>query len=193
MAQDASLKVKYRTKRGFTQTELLIALAVLGLIATFTIPKVMNHITEQHIKTSSKSIIASLQSVLYAATQDGSFTTVNDVIAKDFNYQHYCPPNNVTPPCDTAIWQATQPEIGRPRYITHDGATLTTGAGPGGGGVLISFENGTRGHLNLLFNPTNTTSLNTLPCQPLRPYQLGPSTTASFCTSTLVSYNNLFK
>jgi prepilin-type N-terminal cleavage/methylation domain-containing protein len=190
MAQDASLKVKYRTKRGFTQTELLIALAILGLIATFVIPKVMNHITEQHIKTSSKSIIASLQSVLYAATQDGSFTTVNDVIAKDFNYQHYCPPNNVTPPCDTAIWYTTQPLIEHPRYLTHDGATVLPWSSKN---IMISFENGTRGHINLLFNPTNTTSLNTLPCQPLRPYQLGPSTTDSQCTGTLGRYNDLFK
>ncbi|MCE3236975.1 MAG: hypothetical protein K0Q50_3167, partial [Vampirovibrio sp.] len=34
-------KMRYRSVSGFTLAELLISLAILGVIATFTIPKIL--------------------------------------------------------------------------------------------------------------------------------------------------------
>jgi prepilin-type N-terminal cleavage/methylation domain-containing protein len=48
----------------FTLSELLIALAILGLIATFTVPKVLHGIGEQQSKTVLKETIAMMGQIL---------------------------------------------------------------------------------------------------------------------------------
>ena len=55
-------------KRGFTLAELLIALAILGMIATFTIPKILNSQQNGQKKAAAKEV-ASMLSGAYSAYQ----------------------------------------------------------------------------------------------------------------------------
>ena len=56
---------------GFTLSELLIALAILGLIATFTIPKVLQSTGNQSKEALLKELYASLSEIHYKATLEG--------------------------------------------------------------------------------------------------------------------------
>jgi prepilin-type N-terminal cleavage/methylation domain-containing protein len=81
--------------RGFTLSELLVSIAVLGFIATFTIPKVLQGFTTQREKAVLKETYASVTSLLVEATQT---TTVNGSVASEWfekrlQYVALCPWN----------------------------------------------------------------------------------------------------
>ncbi len=57
-----------KAKFGFTLAELLIALAILGVIVTFTIPKILNSQTNNQKKAVFKETIAALNQLMYLAT-----------------------------------------------------------------------------------------------------------------------------
>ncbi len=61
--------IKY--SKAFTLTELLIALAILGLIAAFTLPKVMNGIQANALETKLKVAITALDGVCAEAYSQG--------------------------------------------------------------------------------------------------------------------------
>lgn len=56
--------LKVNRNHAFTLSELLIALAILGLIATFTIPKVLQNVEANQKKAVFKECYASLSQVL---------------------------------------------------------------------------------------------------------------------------------
>lgn len=81
-----------RFSKGFTLAELLIALAILGLIATFTIPKVLQNQQNGSYKATSKeaaSIVAQayklykLNNTLSASTTFGDMTNYINYIQLD--------------------------------------------------------------------------------------------------------------
>ena len=59
-------------KAGFTLSELLIALAILGLIATFTIPKVLQSVEQNNRDAVFKETLAALSDITYSGYLDGS-------------------------------------------------------------------------------------------------------------------------
>lgn len=63
------------SKRGFTLSELLIALAILGILATFTIPKVLQSQSDSSYNSRAKEAIAALSQALEAKRADGTLTT----------------------------------------------------------------------------------------------------------------------
>ena len=54
-----------KTIQGFTLAELLIALAILGVIATFTIPKILAGSSESQNKALFKETISAINEVVY--------------------------------------------------------------------------------------------------------------------------------
>jgi prepilin-type N-terminal cleavage/methylation domain-containing protein len=64
-------KLKRITLSAFTMSELLIALAILGLIATFTVPKVLHSIDEANYRTALKEAESLIQSVANQAYTQG--------------------------------------------------------------------------------------------------------------------------
>ncbi len=68
---------------GFTLAELLSALAILGVIATFTIPKVLNASSNGQFNALGKEAIASLSQIHMVSQLNGdlaSTTTGNDIL-----------------------------------------------------------------------------------------------------------------
>lgn len=81
-----------RKKPGFTLAELLIALAILGVIATFTIPKILNSQQNSSWKSISKEVATSvlgayqaykLQNGASAITQLTDFTPYLNYVSMD--------------------------------------------------------------------------------------------------------------
>ena len=76
---------------GFTLAELLIALAILGVIATFTIPKILsNQQNSQHV-ASAKEVAATLSEAFQMALRDGAVTgnSRGTVLIPYINYVAY--------------------------------------------------------------------------------------------------------
>ncbi len=77
-----------KARKGFTLPELLISLALLGVIATFTIPKIMTQYQYQSYNAKTKEVVAILEGALQTAKTSGtlsSSTGVKDLSAY-FNY-----------------------------------------------------------------------------------------------------------
>jgi prepilin-type N-terminal cleavage/methylation domain-containing protein len=62
---------------GFTLAELLIALAILGEIATFTIPKIINAQANSRNAAVAKEFIATASNAVYLANANGVLTTAS--------------------------------------------------------------------------------------------------------------------
>ena len=67
---------------GFTLSELLIALAILGLIATFTIPKLVDSIQTQGRDAVIKETIATLNQVGHELVMTGEPITYDNFLAR---------------------------------------------------------------------------------------------------------------
>ena len=105
------MSVHHSFKSGFTLSELLIALALLGLIASFTIPKVLNSTTGQVDKAKWKESIAVIQEVSYNAYSqgltDGFGADSIDFLRTGVNASNWCNPV-MSSPC----WDSTAtPEV----------------------------------------------------------------------------------
>lgn len=89
-----------RQTTGFTLAELLISLAILGVIATFTIPKVLNSIQSGEKKAIFRETIAATSNIFYNGIRDGEFETApffGAVYDEHLNYIERCgsgPPND---------------------------------------------------------------------------------------------------
>jgi prepilin-type N-terminal cleavage/methylation domain-containing protein len=74
--EDGSMRLfAYRIRKGFTLAELLVSLAVLGVIATFTIPKVLTSVTYSQQTAIGKSVISSITEAYQAYKINNTLTT----------------------------------------------------------------------------------------------------------------------
>jgi prepilin-type N-terminal cleavage/methylation domain-containing protein len=78
---------RHNAAKGFTLSELLIALAILGLIATFTIPKVLTSVGEKGNLNVAKEVLSSITSaydVIRSESNGYGATTINgaDILNK---------------------------------------------------------------------------------------------------------------
>jgi prepilin-type N-terminal cleavage/methylation domain-containing protein len=85
----------------FTLSELLIALAVLGLIAAFTLPKVLADIGQKQAEARLKDTITTISSAAYAISLDpwDANTKAIDKFAAKLQFTKLCRNNTVTEGC----------------------------------------------------------------------------------------------
>ena len=111
-------------KDGFTLAELLIALLILGVVATFTIPKVLQSQQSSQYKSNALEV-ASMISGAYDAYRQQNTVTVNTSMADLTPYMNYVARNSTTPIDQDPFWGATFPCTGA--YIClklHNGGTI---------------------------------------------------------------------
>lgn len=93
-----------KSTHGFTLTELLIALVILGEIATFTIPKILN--SQQNAKKAAifKETLSSLESLNINAVQMKQITVSNytSYMLGTLNAIKICPNAAITEGCVSA-------------------------------------------------------------------------------------------
>jgi prepilin-type N-terminal cleavage/methylation domain-containing protein len=119
---------------GFSLTELLIALMILGEIAAFSIPKILIAQQDARNRAVLKETVGMLTSVLYLGIIKGEITASTNVgqyVADRVNYLKFCPGNSSAQGCWNTTIQGTAwgQETGSGGFILHNGAVI---AGMGG-------------------------------------------------------------
>jgi prepilin-type N-terminal cleavage/methylation domain-containing protein len=111
------LDMPFVSRQAFTLTELLVSLAVLGLIAAFAIPKVLSAVADSATRAGQKHTIETLQKLVSSGVANSDFvamtvrTTSADTdpivtyLTQNLNAQH-CVVGNVDPPCNH-MWNTT--------------------------------------------------------------------------------------
>lgn len=127
--------------QGFTLAELLISLAILGVIATFTIPKILTTQQDSRNKAIVKEVISSMSGALETHRNAGllSPTTSTSTL---FQYINYARADNSAFTFDSRQTQGTVANDGRTAIRFHNGALLWPGAATFGGTAttnVISF------------------------------------------------------
>lgn len=113
---------------GFTLAELLIALLILGEIATFTIPKILASQQNGQRKAVFKETLATISEALNTGFMSGELdpaTNTSTYFLNKINAVKTCPTNSVTQGC----WvNASQGDPGvennEPGLIMHNGAVI---------------------------------------------------------------------
>ena len=196
-----------KRRNGFTLAELLIALAVLGVIATFNIVKIFNSINLVQKKSVLKETVSTLNTLTYTALNNGVAPNVmNAYILQQLNAVKTCMSNASTQGCWSGPaylgWQ-TQPGV-----RLHNGSTIIgmidySGNNFGGGQwqnqVMIDW-NGETGpntigddQIDLVYC-YGTVKCTTNVSVPISPGQLAPDT--GYCplpVANAVLYNSIFQ
>jgi hypothetical protein len=110
---------------------LLIALAVLGLIASLTIPAVVKNIEETTRKAVFKETLSAIGDILYEGYQDGSLRRValkdralTEKLRQKLNYTKFCPTNAMTEGCLDPVDNPSGDNPWGPGFVLPNGAVI---------------------------------------------------------------------
>ncbi|WMU93337.1 hypothetical protein EMOOHJMP_00143 [Microcystis phage MaAM05] len=161
--------------QGFTLAELLISLAILGVIATFTIPKILTAQQNSQKVAIVKEIAGTIAGAYQKAQQDGviNANTTPGILFPYMNYVSAQTSGNID---NTLPWGGANPcSVSMPCYTLHNGAKIQGWSDSFGGTTKLNaiifhidtdstFDNNNQGiHLLLYYNGLITTRQNMLP------------------------------
>ena len=104
---------------GFTLAELLIALVILGVIATFTIPKVLQNDADNKKDAIFKETISALYAVVRSANYSQPSGSGYDYYSNNLNHVVGCPSDASAEGCG-----AVGPGSTNPGLLLHNGAVI---------------------------------------------------------------------
>jgi prepilin-type N-terminal cleavage/methylation domain-containing protein len=138
---------RHTSRRGFTLSELLIALAVLSLLVLFTIPKVLEVLEQQTNEAVLKETVAALHQAFERVRLAGGITGDTDLgaaLSPIIQAQRYCPTHSEDDGCwDSATQGTLSNQYVQPvGFVLHNGATIA-GIGSGAGDATIDEANPT--------------------------------------------------
>ena len=130
------LKPLPRKPDGFSLTELLMALLILSVISTYTIPKVLMSQANAKKRSVFREAIAAISEITYLGTvqNDIPLATAGTYFMTRLNCVKQCPANAQTEGCFVAMAGTT--EDSEPGCVLQSGAAITgmkvnlTAAGP---------------------------------------------------------------
>jgi prepilin-type N-terminal cleavage/methylation domain-containing protein len=157
---------------GFTLAELLIALAILGVIATFAIPKVLQAQQDERKRAVFKETIAMISEIHYQGLLLGEIQAngsggwiVDPYVQSHLNYLKYCSWNAHTAGCWPQDDTISTTEAAESGYVLANGATIgglgNTGSVSSGfimdwnGALPPNIEGDDQIKLNVQFTGTN--------------------------------------
>ncbi len=112
----------------FTISELLIALGIIGLIATFTVPKVLNGIDQTQKESVFKQTLGMLHTVLAEGYVDGNLEDCGFVnyFRDRLNYRKHCSTSSDTQGCWPPNGYEYRPhfEESKAGFVLHNGAMI---------------------------------------------------------------------
>lgn len=131
---------------GFTLAELLIALAILGEIATFTIPKILSAQQNGQKKTVMRETVATMMAILHQGRITGNVQSALDstYIINNINAIKICSSNSTTEGCWTQGGMSS--EVDEAGALLPNGATIAGFNNPSSSGNGIAMDwNGAAG------------------------------------------------
>lgn len=108
---------------GFTLAELLIALAILGVIATFTIPKILSTQQNSKYNASAHEVAGMLASAYTMYVRDNGYSTSTNQSSLT-PYLNYVAVDTVSWADDRPGWPGTQCSATWKCYRLHNGGIL---------------------------------------------------------------------
>lgn len=112
----------------FSLAELLIALAILAVIAMFSIPKILSSNNSAKKMAVFKETLSAMQNLLYDGRRDGSITsapTYQTYMLNHVNATLICSTNSSTQGCwDTSVQGTPSGDTARPGFIFANGARV---------------------------------------------------------------------
>ncbi len=127
--------------QGFTLAELLIALAILGVIATFTIPKILAAQQDQSYNAKAKEAAAMVSTAYQKHLLSGQLSTSSSMMSLS-QYMNYLSVDT-TSTIDTYQTSTTRACTGWTCLRLHNGAVIRHGGNPFGtttGGVWFDVD-----------------------------------------------------
>lgn len=113
--------------KAFTLSELLIALLILGVIATFTIPKILSSTSDAKNKTLLKETVSILNQHLYRLTLLGIPLTTKlfyDQARDNSNFTFFCPTDSANEGCWDESIQGVTGEANMAGMLLHNGVSI---------------------------------------------------------------------
>ncbi|MEB3285996.1 MAG: type II secretion system protein [Vampirovibrionales bacterium] len=114
--------------KAFTLAELLIALIILGVIATFTIPKILTAQEDQKKTAVFKECIDTIQQSYYTGWLEGvlreNSVAPSTYVLPRVNAIKICPTNSGTENCWTQDASLDAFQLGSPGFILASGCTV---------------------------------------------------------------------
>lgn len=127
----------HKKQSGFTLAELLIALLILGEIATFTIPKVLTASQQQQKIATFKETISTFAGLAYMANLQSDTT----YFPNKLNAVKVCNSNANTQGCWSHTNNANTGEGNEPGFVLHNGATVAGFNGyTGSNGIIVDWN-----------------------------------------------------
>jgi prepilin-type N-terminal cleavage/methylation domain-containing protein len=120
---------------GFTLSELLVALGIIGLIASFTVPKIMLATTEQQSKLELKEALNAIESLAMQGYADEKIIQNNIASFVDYIFDHI---KNVKQICRTSV---RNEGCAKADSVLHWGnGVATPGIALNNGGLIVFFS-----------------------------------------------------
>jgi type II secretory pathway pseudopilin PulG len=118
-----TLRLKYHRSLAYTLDEMLVVLATLGLIATFTIPKVLQSTDTGINKAKFKETYSAINEAYFAKLIDGTFnpSLAGADLLEKLNVTKHCPNHALNEGC------APTSQTGYPNEANEAGVVLATG------------------------------------------------------------------
>ncbi len=111
---------KTSVKKAFTLTELLVSMAILGLIASLTLPHMFMSMDRAKKRAVFKEAYQALQDAVYASTMEGEANASWNIVNRRLNVSKICDTNARTQGCTSHQFG----EAGEPGVVLSTGVTV---------------------------------------------------------------------